>query len=260
MPEDGIDTPSAPSAPQPSESPLARPSTARLEQAMNLAGLLEALSSAAGDAVQDDSSSTAPLGQPAADALPEALVAVIRKELGDPMGDVALRSLGGKPLSRDTAKRILQAAMKLAAARQAAALSAGRPPALEDPRGDSRGSDPVQDDDPAQGTTSLERRAQAHWLERLARRPIQEAAHRSPVSSLEDRHAALLADCLELVRESRVETSGPEALGEAAKRLHDRVREFLEKRGRWPLSGADDYEEHAKPIAVVLAAWDAADP
>jgi hypothetical protein len=67
----------------------------------------------------------------------------------------------------------------------------------------------------------------------------------------------LLQRCVELTQERGVDAFDVYTIAGLASRLHDRVREFLEKQGLWPLENAGEGEKYAKPIALVLAAWDA---
>jgi hypothetical protein len=269
MPGDTDEPPSSSPSPLPGDAGSVGPATARAERPMTLAGLLEALTAPAGEgnAAQGPSPAAALLDRPVADGLASGLLSAIRTELGSHMGDFAVRSLEGKPLTRRTARRILQAAVNMSAARKAALLSAGLPQTL-DSGGRLATPGTVRDDDADQPAESaVERRVRAHWLRRFAQEPTigDDVAPRSAPPSFEEarkpllgaRHPALLEYCAELVRESRAHTSDACALGEAAQRLHDRVRECLEKRGHWPLVSAAEYQEHAKPIAVVLAAWNA---
>jgi hypothetical protein len=72
--------------------------------------------------------------------------------------------------------------------------------------------------------------------------------------SIDRRHPALLAYCAFVVDANVVSSKA-----QAAERLHDRVRAFLEKRGQWPIVDASELEAHAKPAAHMLAAWNDAE-
>ncbi len=190
-----------------------------------LGGFLEALTSAssAQGSPQGSAPTVPPSDPPWADEVPHGLMRALRKELGNDIGDLAHRSLGGKPLGRRTAERILRAAVTLSAARQSALLSVGLPPQSAADELPSRGS--------------------PRHVRRLA-----------PPS----RHIALLRFCLELTRQSLLLAASTEdVLAAESKQLHDRVREFLQRRGQWPLPDLQAFEQRAKPIAVVLAAWHA---
>ncbi len=71
-----------------------------------------------------------------------------------------------------------------------------------------------------------------------------------------ERHEMLLAYCAELVGSGLPGASGRLTLDADAQALHDRVRAFLERQGRWPITDDASYEVHAKPAALVMATWD----
>ncbi len=240
-----------------------------------LAELLHAIGSKdrVGKSAESEGTAESPSDPAVAEGLRVNLVAAIRKELGAAMGDLAEESLRGEPLTRETAERILQAASRMAAARQVAFLAAGLSPRLDVPAAGHA----------SQRSSQVEELTRARWMSKPERSrtaslqnepapatpggsaqpatvspappvsaPLSARELRLPVPA-DGRHAALLEYCRELVRESH---SDPD---EAARQLHDRVRTFLERRGRWPLSGADDYERHAKPAAIVIATWNVSD-
>ncbi|WP_129781745.1 hypothetical protein [Peristeroidobacter soli] len=66
---------------------------------------------------------------------------------------------------------------------------------------------------------------------------------------------AVLDYCVDIINESAEDCADFEFVVNEAERLHDRVRAFLDKRGRWPVLGAREFEANAKPAILVLAAW-----
>ncbi len=255
-----------------------------------LAGLLEEFSSAAtGESAAPDSASHAQPDGTVPDALRRGLLWAIQKELGHQIGALASRSLNGRPLTRRTVERVLQAAINMSVARKAALVAAGLPPTLEAPPAKpsapaiARGQHPAE---PGQQVLSpLMQRIHDLWLRDFAQttmsahsqdghspdggeipNPVRHELfmHRA-APSLEDvlrpllknRHPELLRHCVELTRERGVDALDIYTIGGVATRLHDRVRAFLEKQSRWPIVDADEYERHVKQIALVLAAWEA---
>lgn len=237
---------------------------------MTLLQLLEVFRSGAVSATRQEVSPGSLLDGLVDQGLQEALLRAIRKEVGPSAADLAIQSLRGKPLTNRTAERVVEAAMKMSDARRLAFLSAGLSPSLHAPP-------------PAAGKVPLpgEQRADARWMSAAMREksvqsqpealpaavpqdlsksggnssppshaPVSPSAE-FPRTQLAGRDAALLEYCVGLVRDADADVD------DAAKRLHDRVRSLLERSGRWPLESLDDYEKHAKPAAIVLAAWDA---
>ncbi len=78
-------------------------------------------------------------------------------------------------------------------------------------------------------------------------------AQRDRPRAPDSRHRALLEYCEELVRGSAHDSTHSRP-NRAAEQLHDRVRAFLERRGRWPILNASELDVHAKPAALILAA------
>ena len=149
------------------------------------------------------------------DSLLADVLRAIRRELGDSAGDLAKRSLEHRSLSRRAVERVLQAAVRASAARKAARVSAGLA---------SSGAE-------------------------------SPPSTRMPSPHTQRRDLRLLQHCFELARANRPELADARALWQAAEALHDGVRAFLERQGRWPIADARAYEEHAKPAALVLASW-----
>jgi len=235
-------------------------------------------------------SSLAPLDLEVAGVLRNGMLRAIRRELGDRISDLALRSLSGKPLTRRSVEQILQAAADLSAARSAALASASSMPlggtelssathsAAGPDRDQSRGYEPGQAGDHRRAngdehdvagasgarvngsarTGSATSASAPQWSPTAAARPAATASSLEEILRplLEGRHEALLRQCVDLTRGGFQGPSNRSTIGEAAAWLHDRVRTFLEKQGRWPIRDADEYERHAKPTAVVMAAWD----
>jgi hypothetical protein len=173
-------------------------------------------------------SSVEPLGLEIAGVLRGGMLRAIRRELGAQVGDMAVRSMSGKPLTRRSVERILRAAVDLSAAREEALVSAT-----------SAAVEP-----PPPMTTKHSSAASKSRVEEIVR-PL-----------LEGRHEALLRQCVEITRGGFQSPFTRDAIGEAAARLHDRVRTFLEKQGRWPIRDSAEYERYAKPAVIVMAAWD----
>ena len=71
----------------------------------------------------------------------------------------------------------------------------------------------------------------------------------------ERRHVALLKYCADVVSGSTRTANDSSSINDAAEQLHDCVRAFLDKRGRWPILNVSEFEAHAKPAVLMLAAW-----
>ncbi|HLA74007.1 MAG TPA: hypothetical protein VK624_21065 [Steroidobacteraceae bacterium] len=73
------------------------------------------------------------------------------------------------------------------------------------------------------------------------------------------RHRRLLDFCAEVIRKRTARPADPARVARAAELLHDSVRAYLEKRGRWPILDTSELELHGKPVALTLASWTATD-
>jgi hypothetical protein len=73
------------------------------------------------------------------------------------------------------------------------------------------------------------------------------------------RHRPLLDFCAQVIRKRTARSADPLRVARAAEQLHDGVRAYLEKRGRWPILNASELDLHGKPVALTLACWTATD-
>jgi hypothetical protein len=206
-------------------------------------------------------SSVEPLGLEVAGVLRSGMLQAIRRELGGQIGDMAVRSMSGKPLTRRNAERILRAAVELSTARRAvpasvvsASAARAQMPSHAALNGNGHGGNGAAPGGWAADSAGLERpRSMTAEQSSAASVPRLEEIVR-PL--LEGRHEALLRQCVEITRGGFQSPSARHAIGEAAAQLHDRVRTFLEKQGRWPIQDPAEYESYAKPAAIVMAAWE----
>ncbi len=238
----------------------------RRDEAPTLAALLDALTRAGSvphDPLSDalralrSQSLTAPLDLNATGALRTGVLGAIRRELGDQVGDMVLSSLGDKPLTRRSVEQILHAAVNLAAARNVALTSAVLEPVPleEPPRAHAAKINGSNGQHAGGNATRLNGSMNNHRESAVAPQAAGDLdAVLQPL--LEGRHEALLKHCLALVRSGSFGVADAGDVGTAATRLHDRVRAFLDRQGHWPIDDPEDYERHAKPAAVVMAAWD----
>jgi len=197
----------------------------------------------------------APLGQQLAGTLRNGMLNAIRRELGEQVGDMAVQSMQGKPVTVRNVERILQAALRLSAARKAALASVAHAPseyAMSPPPA-------TLADRPGSVRTNGSAGAAGGRPGRPAEKGLPAARLDELIEPfLQGRHPVLLRHCAELLDTGLGSHADGRSVGERAARLHDHVRAFLDKQGRWPIRTAAEYERHARPAAVVLAAWDTA--
>lgn len=246
--------------------------TIRRDSAPTLAALLETLTrDGTAEGVPHDPLSTAlhalrsqslgaPLDLQAAGVLRNGMLGAIRRELGDHIGDMVVKSLSDRPLTRRSVEQILHSAVNLSTARKTALASAAfEPIPLEPPPPDPAVRIAGSNGKHANGSSPRFAELTAYSAESPPSPPSPQADARlqeivRPL--LEGRHEALLKQCVGLVRSGFPAAADKRSVGEAAAELHDRVRTFLDRQGRWPIQDAAAYENHARPAAIVLAAWD----